>query len=164
MRRVLPSSAGSRPNARDIEAASSPGTSARCGPGGLHDKAIPGVRRLRDNVVGLDLLKPAMIRVRAPDACVARSTFSLYSPEELRAAIATFLARLPGAEVSWVDQHLLVIADRSRRNQAEPGGSVGLANQAIQDHAHRSASGAPVRLPRGALATAHRSPGYARPT
>jgi hypothetical protein len=31
------------------------------------------------------------------------STFSLYPPEELRAAIATFLARLPAPEVSWVD-------------------------------------------------------------
>jgi SAM-dependent methyltransferase len=31
------------------------------------------------------------------------STFSLYPPEELRASIATFLARLPSPEVSWVD-------------------------------------------------------------
>ena len=38
------------------------------------------------------------------------STFSFYTPQELRAAIATFLARLPGPEVSWVDEHLLVIA------------------------------------------------------
>jgi ubiquinone/menaquinone biosynthesis C-methylase UbiE len=50
------------------------------------------------------------------------STFSLYPPAELHAAIATFLARLPSPEVSWVDEHLLVIASRSRRNQAEPGG------------------------------------------
>jgi SAM-dependent methyltransferase len=40
------------------------------------------------------------------------STFSLYAPEELRAATATFLARLPGPEVSWVDEHLLVVARR----------------------------------------------------
>ena len=40
------------------------------------------------------------------------STFSLYSPDELSSAIATFLARLPGSEVSWVDEHLLVIARR----------------------------------------------------
>src|SRR5205823_5767238 len=29
------------------------------------------------------------------------STFSFYTPQELRAAIATFLARLPGPEVCW---------------------------------------------------------------
>jgi SAM-dependent methyltransferase len=38
------------------------------------------------------------------------STFSFYTPQELRAATATFLARLPGPEVCWVDEHLLVIA------------------------------------------------------
>jgi SAM-dependent methyltransferase len=42
------------------------------------------------------------------------STFSLYAPDELAAAIATFLDRLPGPEVSWVDEHLLVIVRRSR--------------------------------------------------
>jgi SAM-dependent methyltransferase len=47
------------------------------------------------------------------------STLSLYPPEELPAAIATFLARLPGPEVSWVDEHLLVIVGGSRRNQLE---------------------------------------------
>src|SRR2546429_570994 len=35
------------------------------------------------------------------------STFSFYSPQELRAAITTFLARLPSEQVSWVDEHLL---------------------------------------------------------
>jgi ubiquinone/menaquinone biosynthesis C-methylase UbiE len=49
------------------------------------------------------------------------STFSLYTPEELRASIATFLARLPGPEVCWVDEHLLVIAGASGHNQIEPG-------------------------------------------
>ena len=48
------------------------------------------------------------------------STFSLYPPEELHAAIATFLARLPGPEVSWVDEHLLVIVRASRRAQIAP--------------------------------------------
>ena len=48
------------------------------------------------------------------------STFSLYPPEELRASIAAFLARLPSPEVCWVDEHLLVVAGRSRRNQVEP--------------------------------------------
>jgi SAM-dependent methyltransferase len=38
------------------------------------------------------------------------STFSLYEPDELRQAIAVFLARLPGPQVSWVDEHLLVVA------------------------------------------------------
>jgi SAM-dependent methyltransferase len=38
------------------------------------------------------------------------STFSLYAPQELRASIATFLARLPTPEVCWVDEHLLVVA------------------------------------------------------
>jgi SAM-dependent methyltransferase len=42
------------------------------------------------------------------------STFSLYAPDELSSAIATFLARLPGPEVSWVDEHLLVMVRRSR--------------------------------------------------
>jgi ubiquinone/menaquinone biosynthesis C-methylase UbiE len=43
------------------------------------------------------------------------STFSLYAPEELRASITTFLARLPGPEVSWADEHLLVVAGRTHR-------------------------------------------------
>jgi SAM-dependent methyltransferase len=38
------------------------------------------------------------------------STFSLYTPQELRASIAAFLARLPSPEVCWVDEHLLVVA------------------------------------------------------
>ena len=50
------------------------------------------------------------------------STFSFYSPHELRAAITTFLARLPSEQVSWVDEHLLVIADRCGGDQAEPDG------------------------------------------
>jgi SAM-dependent methyltransferase len=42
------------------------------------------------------------------------STFSLYAPDELPSAIATFLARLPSREVSWVDEHLLVVIRRRR--------------------------------------------------
>jgi len=62
-------------------------------------------------------------RLRAQAEGRHYSTLSLYPPEELRAAIATFLARLPGPEVCWVDEHLLVIAGGSRRNQmvARPG-------------------------------------------
>ena len=62
-------------------------------------------------------------RLRAQAEGCHYSTLSLYPPEELRAAIATFLARLPGPEVCWVDEHLLVIAGGSRRNPmvARPG-------------------------------------------
>jgi len=57
-------------------------------------------------------------RSSTPERLVAQaqgrhySTFSLYAPDELPSAIATFLARLPGPEVSWVDEHLLVIVRR----------------------------------------------------
>ncbi len=63
-------------------------------------------------------------RLRAQAEGRHYSTLSLYPPEELRAAIEAFLARLPGPEVCWVDEHLLVIAGRSRRNQvvSRPGG------------------------------------------
>jgi SAM-dependent methyltransferase len=44
------------------------------------------------------------------------STFSLYTPDELRASITTFLARLPSPEVAWVDEHLLVVVARSLGN------------------------------------------------
>ncbi len=68
-------------------------------------------------------------RLRAQAEGRHYSTFSLYPPQELRAAIATFLASLPSREVSWIDEHLLVIADR-RRNQAQPDGPASPANQA----------------------------------
>ena len=109
------------------------------------------------------------------------STFSFYTPQELRAAIAAFLARLPGPEVSWVDEHLLVIAGRSRYDQAEPDGPASLASQAIKDHAlqisaghagqapHRRPGGraqitryAPSRLPATTSGTAPRSADRAR--
>jgi hypothetical protein len=81
------------------------------------------------------------------------STFSLYTPEELRTSITTFLARLPTAEVSWVDEHLLVVAGRSRHNQAEPDRPGTLASQAIKDQAPqisaRRAGQAPNRRPGG---------------
>jgi ubiquinone/menaquinone biosynthesis C-methylase UbiE len=65
------------------------------------------------------------------------STFSRYTPQELRASIATFLARLPSPEVCWVDEHLLVVVGASRRNQVEPDGPGSGANQAISDQAHQ---------------------------
>ena len=49
-------------------------------------------------------------RLRAQAEGRHYSTFSLYQPNELRQAIAVFLARLPGPEVSWVDEHLLLVA------------------------------------------------------
>ena len=81
------------------------------------------------------------------------STFSFYTPQELRAATATFLARLPGPEVCWVDEHLLVIAGASRDSQAEPDGPASPANQAIKDQALQIRAGragqAPNRRPGG---------------
>ena len=81
------------------------------------------------------------------------STFSLYTPQELRASIATFLARLPSPEVSWVDEHLLVVVGASRRNQVEPDGPGSLASQAIKDQAPQisaaRAGQAPNRRPGG---------------
>jgi hypothetical protein len=59
------------------------------------------------------------------------STFSFYTPEELRASTAAFLARLPRPEVCWVDEHLLVVVGGSR-NQVEPDGPGSLASQARQ--------------------------------
>jgi ubiquinone/menaquinone biosynthesis C-methylase UbiE len=69
------------------------------------------------------------------------STFSLYTPDELRTSIAIFLARLPSPEICWVDEHLLVVA--SSRNQTEPGGPASPADQAatgqpLQDSAGRA--------------------------
>ena len=80
------------------------------------------------------------------------STFSLYTPEELRASTAAFLARLPRPEVCWADEHLLVVAGRSR-NQVEPDGPGSLASQAIKDQALQISAGragqAPQRRPGG---------------
>jgi SAM-dependent methyltransferase len=86
-------------------------------------------------------------RLRAQAEGRHYSTFSLYTPEEFRASIATFLARLPGREVSWVDEHLLIVASASRRNHAEPDGRASLADQAIKNHAPRSAPDAPQGCP-----------------
>jgi SAM-dependent methyltransferase len=90
-------------------------------------------------------------RLRAQAEGRHYSTFSLYPPEELRASIATFLARLPGPEVSWVDEHLLVVAGESRRNQVQPDGPASPANQAINDQALQISAGraseAPTRRP-----------------
>ncbi len=89
-------------------------------------------------------------RLRAQAEGRHYSTFSLYPPEELRASIATFLGRLPGPEVSWVDEHLLVVVvGLSPRNRAEPGSFSSPASRAITSHPSRSAPGTPVGLPVG---------------
>ena len=91
-------------------------------------------------------------RLRAQAEGRHYSTFSLYPPQELRAAIATFLASLPSPEVSWIDEHLLVLAGR-RRNHAQPDRPASPANQAITGQAlqisAKRASQAPPRRPSG---------------
>ena len=101
--------------------------------GGLTVVATQTFRHPRSSTAG---------RLRAQAEGRHYSTFSLYPPQEFRASLATFLARLPGPEVSWVDEHLLIVIGASRRNQAEPDGPAILASQAINDHAPRSAPGA----------------------
>ena len=81
--------------------------------GGLTVAATQAFRHPRSSTAG---------RLRAQAEGRHYSTFSLYTPEELRASIVTFLARLPGPEVCWVDEHLLVVVAGSRRNQADPDG------------------------------------------
>ena len=80
-------------------------------------------------------------RLRAQAEGHHYSTFALYPAPELRAAITAFLARLPGPEVCWVDEHLLVVASRTRRNQAHPGGPASPASQAINDQAPQISAG-----------------------
>jgi SAM-dependent methyltransferase len=92
------------------------------------------------------------------------STFSLYTPQELRASITTFLARLPSPQVCWVDEHLLVVVGASRRNQEEPDSPGSGANQAIKEQALQITAGragqAPNRHPGG---RAQITPLYAQP-
>jgi SAM-dependent methyltransferase len=76
-----------------------------------------------------------VVRLRAQAEGRHYSTFSLYTPDELRASIATFLARLPSPAVSWVDEHPLVVVRGSRRRQVEPDGSSSPASRAIKNRA-----------------------------
>jgi hypothetical protein len=94
-------------------------------------------------------------RLRAQAEGRHYSTFSLYTPEELRASIATFLARLPSPGVSWVDEHLLVVAGASLRKQMEPDVPGSRAIKAGKDQAPRSAPDSPGRLSGGVLAAAY---------
>jgi hypothetical protein len=79
--------------------------------GGLTVVATQTFRHPRSSTAG---------RLRAQAEGRHYSTFSLYTPEELRASIATFLARLPGPEVCWVDEHLLVVVGRK---PSQPAGA-----------------------------------------
>ncbi len=84
-------------------------------------------------------------RLRAQAEGHHYSTFSLYTPGELRASIATFLARLPSPEVSWTDEHLLIVVGGSRRHHQEAPDSPGSpASRAITNQPSRSAPGTPV--------------------
>jgi len=65
-------------------------------------------------------------RLRAQAEGGHYSTFSLYTPAERRASIAAFMARLPRPEVAWVDEHLLLVASATPRNQVRPDGSSSL--------------------------------------
>jgi SAM-dependent methyltransferase len=81
-------------------------------------------------------------RLRAQAEGRHYSTFSLYPPDELRASIATFLARLPSPQVSWIDEHLLIVISGSHRNQVQPVHSSKAAAWAMTDQAFRSAPNA----------------------
>jgi SAM-dependent methyltransferase len=126
-----------------------------------HEQRLHGEAVLRDAVrgtSGLTLVAAQTFqhprsstagRLRAQVEGRHYSTFSLYPPEELRAALATFLADLPGPEVSWVDEHLLVIAGRSRRNQMESRhGDPAINDQARQISVGRAGED-PERRPGG---------------
>jgi SAM-dependent methyltransferase len=90
-----------------------------------HEQRLHGARALRAAVRrtrGLQLAGTRTFRhfrSSTPERLLAQvegchySTFSLYAPDELPSAIATFRARLPSPEVSWVDEHLLVVVRRS---------------------------------------------------
>ncbi len=89
-------------------------------------------------------------RLRAQAEGRHYSTFCFYSPEELRASIAAFLARLPSPKVSWVDEHLLVVVGGSRRNQIEPDGPASLASRAIKDQTRQISAGRAGEAPQEA--------------
>ncbi len=110
--------------------------------GGLTVAATQTFRHRRSSTAG---------RLRAQAEGCHYSTFCLYTPQELRASIAAFLTRLPSPEVSWVDEHLLLVAGASCPSQAGPHGPASPAGQAIKDHALQiraeRASKAPNRRP-----------------
>ena len=126
-----------------------------------HEQRLHSEAALRDAVSRTDGLKVVTTqafnharlstagRLRAQAEGRHYSTFSLYTPEELHASIATFLARLPSPEVSWVDEHLLVVAGASLRNQLEPDGPGSLASQASNDQAPQISAEPAGKAPNG---------------
>ena len=86
-------------------------------------------------------------RLRAQAEGRHYSTFSLYTPDELRASIATFLARLPSPEVSWVDEHLLVIAAATTTQTPAPRPAPRTRRSTTSPPHQRP--GTPARLPKG---------------
>jgi hypothetical protein len=118
-----------------------------------HEQRLHSQAAIRDAVKRTDRLKVVATqtfkhprsstaeRLRAQAEGHHYSTFSRYTPAELRASIAAFLARLPSPEVCWVDEHLLVVVGGSRRNQVEPDGPGSEANQAIKDQALQISAG-----------------------
>lgn len=95
-----------------------------------HEQRLHSLAALRDAVRRTDGLKVVATQTfKHPRSSTAKrlraqaeghhySTFSLYTPEELRQSIATFLSRLPSPTVSWVDEHLLVVV----RGSTTPSG------------------------------------------
>jgi SAM-dependent methyltransferase len=120
-----------------------------------HEQRLHSQAALRDAVRRTDGLKVVAThtfkhprsstaeRLRAQAEGHHYSTFSLYTPDELRASIATFLTRLPSPEVSWVDEHLLIVVGGSGRNQAEPAGPGTLASRAATQVAGTARAGHP---------------------
>ncbi len=86
-------------------------------------------------------------RLRAQAEGRHYSTFSLYPPQELPAAIAAFLARLPNPEVSWVDEHLLVIAAATTTQTPAPRPAPRTRRSTTSPPHQRP--GTPARLPKG---------------
>ena len=106
-----------------------------------HEQRLHSEAALRDAVRQTDGLKvvatqafehprsSTVERLRAQAEGRHYSTFSLYTPAERRTSIATFMARLPRSEVSWVDEHLLVVVGGTRPNPVEPDGSASLTGR-----------------------------------
>ena len=85
---------------------------------------------------------PAQPGGSGPGQRPALLDLSLYPPLELRAAIAPSWAALPSREVSWIDEHLLVIADK-RGNQADPTAQPARRTRQSPARPPRSAPSAP---------------------
>jgi SAM-dependent methyltransferase len=120
----------------------------RAAVGGTRDLVLTGVRTLRHP------RSSTRERLRAQAEGHHYSTFSLYTPAELAVAIEAFLARLPGPDVSWVDEHLLVVAHRSHAEPDADGPSL------AGGRATRRPTGASRLRGRLDVVQAHLSPGH----